>query len=233
MTGKETEDPEWLQLYEFWKDAPTILEVDEVTFNKIALQEFRGAILDILRIGVLDDYAKEKGLPRRHAMSAPEMLPYLKEKLEYDVRLSNVYFHLEKLENAQLIRKIAKRLEEKHYITYYGRTSKLIIHQSPKDFELHESKEIKHVYKLSKIIKGDFNEQKLNEIVGKISQRYNELYEMEKEWIKNNHDMLFRQDIDVLEFYGFIANLLRGRDSIFHDLLSQFYKELGLEIYSR
>ena len=231
MLKNKIEGQEWGKVYEFWKDVPTIMEIEQETFNKIVDQEFRGAILDILRKGILDEYTKENGLPRRHAMSAPEMLPKIREKLESEVKLSNVYFHLEKLEKANLIREVAKKLEGKHYVTYYGRTSKFINCRKSEDSKQHKLKFLNTVYTLAETLKTDIDKQKLNKIAEKILCRNEELYQMEKEWIKNNHESLFKLDIDVLVLFDFMNEYLRGSDPIVQNLVSQFYKGIKLEIY--
>ena len=228
MVQKKIDDQEWQKVYEFWKNVPTILEIGKDTFAKIVNQDFRGAILDILREGIIDDYIQENGLSRRHAMSAPEMLPKIREKLGYKVKLTNVYFHLEKLEKANLIQEVAKKLEGKHYITYYGRTSKLILSD---DSGVCELKFLQSAYDLAKNLNQEIDTQKLNTLISKIHGRIGELHQIEKEWIQNNHEILFQLDIDVLELFDFIKDYLRNSDPIFQDLISDFYREVKLDIY--
>ncbi|MFX1538137.1 MAG: hypothetical protein ACFFDI_28410, partial [Promethearchaeota archaeon] len=170
MTGESNEKQEWFQIYEFWKDVPMFLEVEEEVFKKIVLQKFREAILTTLRKGITDDFTEKYNLPRRHAMSALELLPFLREKLQYNVRLSNVYFHLEKLEKANLIRKIAKRLEGKHFVTYYGRTAKMINCHFSKDLKTYKSG-YRDVFKFIEALNINSNKQKLNELIQKLWQR--------------------------------------------------------------
>ncbi|MFW9916917.1 MAG: hypothetical protein ACFFGZ_15025 [Candidatus Thorarchaeota archaeon] len=227
-------DQERLNLYEFWKEVPTIIEVDSESFETIALQEVRSAILDILRKGIADDYTKQNNLPNRHALSAPEMMPYLKERLGEDIRLPNVYFHLEKLEKANLVRKITKRLEGKHYVTYYGRTCKLIIGGMSKwdEDEIKGSESLSDAFRMAEALNADFDRQKANDLVDKIIERKERLYHMEKEWLAKNHPLILDLDVGVLELFEFMTRFLRVRDPVLQDLLLQFNQELGLEIYS-
>ncbi|MHA2231072.1 MAG: hypothetical protein ACXAB4_01085 [Candidatus Hodarchaeales archaeon] len=232
MVEKEIEDQDWLVVYDFWKDVPTIMEVDNECFEKVVQQNFRDAILVILRKGVEDDYTRENSLARRHALSAPEILPLLEEKLGYEPRLSNIYFHLEKLEKANLVRKVAKRLEGRHYVTYYGRTCKLIIGGVEKESKTRQLAFILEVWKLAEALGVKINRKRLNGLLNKIYDRSRELYQMEKEWLEKNHQAIVELDIGVLELYEFLVQWFRGRDSYSHELFSEFYKELGLEIYS-
>jgi hypothetical protein len=231
MMKYKNEDQEWQKVYEFWKNVPTILEIEHDTFHKIVDQNFRGSILDILREGIKDDSIQENGLSRRYAMSAPEMLPKIREKLGYDVKLSNIYFHLEKLEKANLIQEVTKRLEGKHHVTYYGRTSKLILCCRSDDADKCESKFLTSAYSLAEHLNLDIDTQMLNTIIEKIHGRNDELYQLEKEWIQNNHETLFQLDIDVLELFDFIKGYLRYSDPIIQELISQFHMEIKLEIY--
>lgn len=232
MVEKKIEDPDWLIVYDFWKDVPTISECDSECFEKVVMQNFRDAILVILRKGIEDDHTRENSLPRRHALSAPEILPLLKEKLGYEPRLSNIYFHVEKLEQANLVKKVAKRLEGRHYVTYYGRTCKLIIGGVEKESKTKKLAFAHEIFKLAEVLGVKINRQRLNELLEKIYQRSNELYQMEKEWMEKNHQAIVELDIGVFELYEFIVQWFRGRDSYSQELFSQFYKELGLEIYS-
>jgi DNA-binding transcriptional ArsR family regulator len=231
MITKQIENPEWLQVYEFWKEVPTIIEVDSECFATIVSQEFRSAILTILRKGIHDDYTRQHNLPKRHALSAPELRPLLEEKLEQDVLLSNVYFHLEKLEKANLIKKIAKRLEGRHYVTYYGRTCKLIIGGSDEESKSKKYAFFEQSFKLLEALNPAIDKEKLDELVEKIAQRHSELYEIEKAWLEKNHQTLLELDIGVLELYDFMCKTLRPRDPQLQELLTEFYELIGLEIY--
>jgi Fe2+ or Zn2+ uptake regulation protein len=227
MQKKKKKDQDWQKAFNFWKDVQTIIEIEEDTFNNVVDQEFRGAILEILRKGILD---KQK-LSTRHAMSAQEMLPKIQEKLESEVKLTNVYFHLEKLEKAGLIREITKKLEGRHYVKYFGRTSKLIICGKSEDTESQKVRFLNPVYKIGEALKVNINKQRLNEIAEAIQYRRDELYHFEKEWIEKNHETLSNLDIDVLDLFVFLKEYLRTSDPVMQNLTSQFYKELSFKIY--
>ncbi len=139
---------------------------------------------------------------------------------------------MEKLEKASLVKKVAKRLERRHYVTYYGRTCKLIISGVDKESITKKLAFVYEVFKLAEALGVKINRQRLNELLEKIYQRSNELYQMEKEWLEKNHQAIVELDIGVFELYEFIVQWFRGRDSYSQELFSQFYKELGLEIYS-
>ncbi|MFX0117405.1 MAG: hypothetical protein ACFFB3_22855 [Candidatus Hodarchaeota archaeon] len=232
MASKQIEDPKWLQVYEFWKDVPTIIEVDTECMDSIVLQEFREAILTILRKGIHDDYTRQHNLPKRHALSALELRPLLEEKLGQEVLLSNVYFHLEKLEKAKLIKKIAKRLEGRHYVTYYGRTCKLIMGGLDEEAKAKKIAHYSGALKLIEALNPDADEQKFTELVEKITERHLELYEMEKDWLEKNHQTLVNLEIGVLELYQFMSRALRLSDPKLQKLITRFYEEVGLDIYS-
>lgn len=227
MQKKKKKDQDWQKAFNFWKDVQIIIEIEEDTFNNVVDQEFRGAILEILRKGILD---KQK-LSTRHAMSAQEMLPKIQEKLESEVKLTNVYFHLEKLEKAGLIREITKKLEGRHYVKYFGRTSKLIICGKSEDTESQKVRFLNPVYKIGEALKVNINKQRLNEIAEAIQYRRDELYHFEKEWIEKNHETLSNLDIDVLDLFVFLKEYLRTSDPVMQNLTSQFYKELSFKIY--
>ncbi len=112
-------------LFDFWKDIPVTCEMKD-SCAKIAYQEVRGQILDILREGIVDEPIPEHvTIPRRHALSAQECQMYVSKRLERRVKLSNIYFHLNRLEEFGFIKEIVTIKGKKHDIAYYGRTAQL------------------------------------------------------------------------------------------------------------
>ncbi|MHA2253782.1 MAG: helix-turn-helix domain-containing protein, partial [Candidatus Kariarchaeaceae archaeon] len=121
------------KFFDFWQDLENFIELDEET-SKATLQEIRGSILSILAIGIDDVYPGTKKTKKRHALTAKELNKLVNERVGEQVKKSNLYFHLQKLEEAGLVKEIDKIPTGKRYIHYYGRTAKayLPVHSKEK-----------------------------------------------------------------------------------------------------
>ncbi len=226
-------DDEWLRTFQFWKKIPTTTEVDSDTFYKLAGQEIRNAILEILRTGIKDEIVEDKNSVKRYALSAAEMLPLLNKKLTEPVKITKIYFHLDKLEEANLIKKIITRLEGKNYVSYYGRTSKIIILRDQDELENKEKTFQRDLSNLLKTINPKINTKKITKLTKKIFARHRELFEQETNWLEKNHDIIANLGIDFRELLMFFKFTTRGHDSILFSSHSELYKELDLDLYNK
>ena len=112
-------------LSEFWKTLPPVL-VLALPSNVISSHPARPEILRLLREGIvdqLDDGTEERV---RHALKAEEIRAHLK-KQDIKVSKTSLYFHLGVLEDHGLIMVVAKILEGRHKVAYYGRTARGLI----------------------------------------------------------------------------------------------------------
>ncbi|MHA1444381.1 MAG: hypothetical protein ACTSR4_06490, partial [Candidatus Hodarchaeales archaeon] len=110
----------------------------------------RPAIMKVLREGI---HSEESNKKPRYALNAQE----IKERLSTftspevkDVTYTNLYFHLKKLLEADVIQIIAYVIKRNPRIAFYGRTARLILHNDPSS----ELKKIKSNFKeLTKLVK--------------------------------------------------------------------------------
>lgn len=113
-------------LYEHWKKIPAKAFVD-VSKKTMKSHPCRTAILDILREGVVDHRER-----RRHAMNAKEIRGKLIER-GIDLSINALYFHLNVLEENELILTVANILEGRHRVAYFGRVARYIFSQDPEN----------------------------------------------------------------------------------------------------
>lgn len=230
MPDKSFKITKFDDLYDFWLGVPMIEEVSEYIYTDIASQPFRDAILWILRTGIEDENRK-----KRYALSAPEMLPLIRKKLKSKISLTNVYFHIEKLEKYDLIKKIFTQKEGKTFVSFYGRTSKLIIFSQSKILSQEDRESIysfTDLLKLANNLNYTVNIERISEIIDAITNRNLELYDLEKKWMIDNQEILLNNDIDIYKLYGQFQNRLRLADPTLKSLHEVLYKEIGLDIYS-
>ena len=231
MTNSPSKINKFDDLYGYWTKVPLIEEVDEYTFREIARQPFRDAILWILRTGIIEENKR-----RRYVLSAPEMLPFIRTKLKNKVSLTNVYFHLEKLVKHNLIKKILTQKEGKTFVTYYGRTSKLIIFAQSKILDNEHKASTYDFDDLLKIVNElgySIDVNRISDLLDAIYNRNLELYQLEKQWMENNQDILINNDINIYQLYNYFKNRLRLGDPGLKDLYTRLYEEVGLDLYKR
>ena len=132
-------------LYNFWETLPPLKTIpkaeDDVYGHKVRLQ-----IIKLLRNGIIDESEEKR---RRRALNAREILSILKELKIKDeeggsktkkISLQSLYFHLQKLEEAELIQTVTILRKGSHNTAYYGRTARIYLHMD----------NVKHKKKISK-----------------------------------------------------------------------------------
>ncbi|MFX0062204.1 MAG: hypothetical protein ACFFC7_08440 [Candidatus Hermodarchaeota archaeon] len=202
-------------LIDYWTSLPATKQIQEpieVT-EKLLKQEIRSAIVDILREGIVDEIDEvevEYQDKRRHALTAQELREHIKKRLETQIKLSTVYFHLQKLQEHGYIQIVTIIKQGRSNIAYYGRTAKLFLFPNKMD----SLKEIHFINKLSKLI-SELNpnqeEEQTIELVKKLQKLNIEMEQTINKWIEKNEEFINKISIDVKALFYFLAIL--GRTS--------------------
>ena len=196
-------------LFEFWKNIPVTCDM-KASYHKIAFQEVRSTILDLLREGILDDspFDKTKNT-RRHALSAKECQKYVSDRLERRVKLSNIYFHLGRLEELGLIKEIVTIKGKRQDIAYYGRTAQLFHFGGTKadNRSEYEEKIIKSMTSVIKSLNPAIKEKKITELFDAIWAYREEQRKARNAWITANSDLFNSLEFDILDIDKFMELL--------------------------
>ena len=140
---KSSENELPISFYEYWKSVPRIKELNYENFNKLK-QEIRNAIFNLLKEGIVEKHPVTKKEVRRHLLNAKEIKYYISlnkgnstknEKDEDKITFQNLYFHLNTLEKAGIIKIVDEIKIKKKLISYYGRTAKNYLLDDIKDKE--------------------------------------------------------------------------------------------------
>ncbi len=201
-------------LFEFWKDVPTIGFRDESLFT-IMNQEIRGEILDILREGVPDDKTFENGkVRRRYALNAQELQNHVSDRLKKQVKLSNVYFHLQKLKEIDCVQELTSIREGKYNVAYFARTAKLFSHSIQDSEEIRNKlTALKDLFiRLLPSINPKADKETILNLFDEIYQ-----YQLKREhlrfaWLEKYADFLTDLEFDILIIDEFLKEL-DGSDS--------------------
>jgi hypothetical protein len=206
----EATDPEMIKkrmlLFDFWKNIPITCDM-KASYHKIAFQEVRNIILDILREGILEEVPLDKTKKRRrHALSAQECQKYVSERLERRIKLSNIYFHLGRLEELGFIREIVTIKGKRHDIAYYGRTAQLFYFGGldPDNKLEDEEKKLGTITTIIKSLNPRIEEEKITELLEAILAHQEKRRKARSMWISNNSDLLNNLEFDILDIDKFL-----------------------------
>ncbi|MFW9991157.1 MAG: hypothetical protein ACFFD4_03780 [Candidatus Odinarchaeota archaeon] len=110
------------------KEKKACVIISDPEIIKTLLDDKRKAILRVLRNGIVEKPVGEDDddQPRRYEMTAIEIVEQLKTE-GYPIKKSAVYFHLDKLEAANLIEVARKEQKKRSQITYYRRTAQIFL----------------------------------------------------------------------------------------------------------
>ena len=101
----------------------------------------RPAIMTVLREGI---YSKNGEEPIRYALTAQEIKEHIGRAPFPEVKnvtYTNLYFHLKKMLEAEVIQIVAYVIEGNHRIAFYGRTARLIFFNDPSsELKLYKSR---------------------------------------------------------------------------------------------
>jgi DNA-binding transcriptional ArsR family regulator len=225
---KDEHGDERKKLYEFWERLPPVTLL-ALSSKVMSSHPARPAILRILREGVVDRFDEEPVERVRHALKADEIRARLKER---GIKMSktNLYFHLGVLEENDLIKVVAKVLEGRHRVAYYGRTARGIIHRDPEESLQDYRRRFMEAGRLAKAKRPDLD---LNVVEGlaeeylRIKQRRDEAL---TDWMARNEALMSEHGIDFYVVFEFMKNL----DAInpeYVQFLRMVAEKLGIEMW--
>lgn len=228
-------------LYDFWESLPRISFVKDAEKIYYA-HTARQLILKVLGRGIKEeaDTAEDKSVIRR-ALSAQEIYQrigvYKEEQRdiqgidwkEFDISLHNLYFHIQKLEEAGLIQTVAILREGRHNVSYYGRIAQVLIFRI--DYEEYEK--IKNAFSaMARLAPYINSELKTEKILG-FYKRYVQIGQSHSkklfESLAELEKPLQETDIDPDDIANFIELLLSVNPE-FVELLKELTEYLGLSL---
>jgi len=189
----------------------------------------RPAILRILREGVVDRFDEEPGERARHALKADEIRARLKEE---GIKMSktNLYFHLGVLVENDLVKVVAKMLEGRHRVAYYGRTARGIIHRDPEESLQDYRRRFLEAGRLAKAKRPDLDlgvVEGLAEEFLRIKQRRDAAL---TDWMAGNEALMSEHGINFYVVFEFMKSL----DAInpeYVQFLRKVAEKLGIEMW--
>ena len=187
-------------LFEYWRDLKRIQLMD-VPSDIIESHPVRPAIMKILRAGIPDE--GESGR-LRHALNTKEIQRALLDRDGIKMSQHSLYFHLKKLEEIGYIKVVARILEGRHNVAYYGRTSRALLRRDPEESLEKYEKWLQEMGRLVKAKKPEFDVEQLKglaeEYLGIMRRRDRAL----GEWMASNEELIYEAGIDSYSLFKFI-----------------------------
>jgi DNA-binding transcriptional ArsR family regulator len=202
-------------LYSFWESLPP-LKIIPKPEEEVYGHEVRLNVIKILRKGILDQLDDNR---RRRALSAREILSILKDmKIELKkgeeeapkgkgISLQSLYFHLQKLEEVELIQTVTILRKGSHNTAYYGRTARIYLHTDPVKHEKKLSKAFLAIKQFAKVKNPDLNEAKFDNFRERYLSREKQRSERISKWLTQYESLIVENDIDLTSFFQFMEIL--------------------------
>ncbi len=199
-------------LYSFWESLPPLKIVskpeEEVYGHRVRLH-----VIQILRKGILDQLDKNR---RRRALNAREILSILKEmpmeekkdeeeaSKTKDISLQSLYFHLQKLEEAELVQTVTILRKGNHNTAYYGRTARIYLHTDPVKKEKKISQAFSAIKQFAKVKNPGLNESEIDDFRERYLSREKQRSERISKWFVQYESLIVENNIDLTSFFQFM-----------------------------
>jgi DNA-binding transcriptional ArsR family regulator len=203
------------ELYSFIQsiDKVKVLELPR-GFNKPPI---RSAIMKVLREGIEDESTKQ----RRYALNAREIKQELdknknlinklgqekaqkrrKKKPPSEISYTNLYFHLNKLQEAGAIHTVVIAIERSHRIAYYGRTAQVILIREL-EAQLSRYEEIFGEFsKFTKFLKPDIDVEEIKKIPEQYYKLRNERELIIAHWVADHAQIIRDENLDITSIFS-------------------------------
>lgn len=187
-----------------WEETPLSVKVPKDDF-KLLSQENRGLILKALNTGLYEskyDYL-------RHILTAQEILDYIQKNHNEDFKLTNVYFHLQKLQEKNFIKEVTQIGTGKRPKTFYGRTAKIFVNSDSMEEDLENDPFYQKLFQIIHKLNPSISESKIKEPFNKINNlKWDKQAKTLESWFNKNKDILDEIDIDYTRLFLYLNYVL-------------------------
>ena len=204
---KQFSDPKFKKkILTHWQELLVIKEIPEPMPEKLVQQEVRSAILDILRKGI-EEYNENLDLVEvRHVFSAKELYKLIKERISVQIKISNIYFHLNRLKDSGYVQIVASIKEGRQITHFYGRTARLFLWTGePLDKTEVTNDSVHHNFMtLLQHFNPNLTSETINVLYRSFFQAKQENHDQVKKWMEKNIEILTELNVDTRDIYKFL-----------------------------
>jgi hypothetical protein len=207
------------QLFDYYEKIPIILEYEADEFQELYQQMTRGAIIKALGKGIEDYYPGTNEKKVRHALSAMEILEVVNKLIKEDkhgkfaeigeIKKANLFFHLNKLEDAGFIKEIGVIKSGRRRTTYFGRTANIYITFGMDQMKAYTLFENETFIDLLKAMNPQKSEEQIRQTLTKLEILNNDTSKYFVEWIRKNEAYFKKYLINYVELLKIISLMHR------------------------
>lgn len=225
MSSREAQTEEKKKLlYTYWHELPYFKTIDSTVHSQVEESEIRSFIIKYIRDGIEDDFGRANDLLRRHAFTAKELHAAYSKKLNgQKYSQSNFHFHIKSLVEDGYLKEIAKLLEGRHYISYYGRTAKSFFSQYDNILAASQIQEVfDPIKELIISMNPETNPETITQLVDESILSLQDFYYRFFSWVKEKYPYLYKAQVDIQNFLDIVAHY-----SFFHNGLRKTSEKIG------
>ncbi|MFX0182523.1 MAG: hypothetical protein ACFE95_05495 [Candidatus Hodarchaeota archaeon] len=195
-------------LTDYWNTIPPLILVDASKFPLI-YQEVRNEIMELLREGIKTEL--DGKITKRHALNAQEILTHLNQKRTQEnrsqLKISNIYFHLEKLVHFGHVKEIPIK-EGRFHVKYYGRTAKIFIFSplEPSGIQKIRERLLSEVVEPLHAIAPSYSKQRITTIINNLFDYRMTNIKQLVSWLEKNVEHL--EEIDFSFFFQAMLEII-------------------------
>jgi hypothetical protein len=201
--------PERDIFYTYWQDLPFTKDVSMDDYRNLLDNPIRQYILTTMSKGVEDEYGQSFHDKRRHAFSIKELHQMYSEKNTYGkMTVQNFHFHMKTLLDLGLVKEFKQKiLEDRHYVTYYGRTTKMIENfDVGQSFKAWQKSRIGPLKQMISQLNPDADEQEISDRLDDYLQHVLDYYLRMYSWMEQNYQNFYDAGMDIQQFVFMAMN---------------------------
>ncbi len=219
-------------LFDHWEDIPAFEYVD-LPKDKYYSHPVRREIVRLLLEGVEEESPDGK-FKKRHALNVIEIREQLEKRKNIDMSPTNLYFHLDILQEVGLIKVVTTLQKGPHgrnKVKYFGRVARSLFVSSEEISLSNYTEQFKEFEKLANILQYSLPKDYAN-FPHKLLETKQQFYKVLGTWLVDHEELIEREKLDLgilFEFLKIINAIHPKYNELFGDvftLLKQAIPEL-------
>ncbi|MFX0210517.1 MAG: hypothetical protein ACFFDT_31345 [Candidatus Hodarchaeota archaeon] len=216
-------------LYEYWDKIPSFEYID-VPKDKYYSHPVKSEIVRLLREGVEEKTSEGKSKVR-HALNVIEIKELLKKRKDIVMSATNLYFHLDSLQEMGLINVVATLQKGPHgrnKVKYFGRVARNLFVSSEEVSLSNYTERFNEFEKLANILQLSLPKD-YSKLPQKLLETKQQNYKVLGNWLVDHEDFVAEEKLDIGVLYDFLKmiNEINPKyNNLFNEVFSLLKKEI-------
>jgi DNA-binding transcriptional ArsR family regulator len=216
-------------LFDHWENIPSFEYVD-LPKDKYYSHPVRREIIRLLKEGIEEETPDGKKKVR-HALNVIEIKEILEKRKNIDMTPTNLYFHLDILQEVGLIKVVATLQKGPHgrnKVKYFGRVARNLFVSSEDLTISHYTEQFGEFQKLAKFLNLSLPDN-YAELPQKLLETKQEFYKVLGTWLIEHEDLIVRENLDLGALYEFLK-VINAIHPKYYELFNEVFSLLKQEI---